>query len=1659
MATTKQINDLCDNRNDEVDWPQNASGQTSTATVTTSLVSDASFVVIPERSETTRHPISPLCKKDFRPNSPIIEFAEIELSEKSHKSIETMQDFKDEMLKINWPSAIQAKLATKQPNPSEESFSYDDIKVAGRPIGKNKKEPKNELALLMYSEKKRNRSNDETTNEIDKFLRLLSAQIKITVGEEPVQRVNEACLRVLHRPPVFTILRIGGPDHLPQFLSICFIVINRVCLRVHTISTSKKDGNRLASNIWIDYLSGKSEFPTWYNDIVFASLPIDNKVLEGMKPSLKVLNLNSGENAWIRDLTREGVEKNPGPYWVDSICAKINGTGRLQVPLPGIWKAKELTKVTIFMYGAVPQHPIESYGSGSLLVTLDDAKAKKSKFCIPLTNAVTTSIKIEMLYTPKVDNPNFQLDADLGNLAEIRYAMVVSHGYQPQVEISDQPIWVTDIPTDHMIKVNTQRMKRDLTKDGDIESNPGPTPCIMCSSWDCNHTVEDISAMFNGNSKILTSVVEAEYTSESIEAEHSYAIQDVEITPDEHTNLMTKLRIEPAKHSTEFSKSYFEHHLNNMCKGANNTSIWAEHMATFYPQIPIKTQNRFQVLTEDKYETDATNDHFEETQFKIDANKLTRKQVNQRKEHPTLQDEEVRKQKKKKVEDIATTQDNINKARQAQLSAVKRIAAKWKEQPWLLIRAIETKIKKPFLSLVMKEAFGDNWEEQNEFDNITMAAYCYLRDIPKRIERAMISLIDNRISDWTYKQNAEWAEFYQSQFGDNWYSDLKVLASEKLLHNKKVHAYNGNPTFTHTMDDVDSCKNWPKFYETNNGGQKLLGSTLQTLFSYLPSTATAISNDLGKQDSITANIINENNTTDGPASQRFPNTSLIPRRVRKNADKTLIDCDKRLQVHLIDVCDYMSSSLRQTDLGEMLTNVVRNQNSSAWRKDNITLSGFSAFDMVGINVVQSIKGLSLEQVLLKLELLHSVLAHNVINSWIPTSEYDAIDGLTKPTNRNGVLGINDSLIFGETCGGNTALFPFTGEAGTIAFHLTLGSIPENRRPNAIFMPPAILQAFESGPEAIALFVMLWAEWPFGLYTITKQTTDNENKNEAEQKYIANECTTKVPGYMNIDIVLPRQTSAPNPTAQGQANNLAVVRPHVGSQPSTAFPVANAVLDISFVGPAGLTEYNLCEYLFTWALNFDQTTIRAMLARLNAIVKVSDTLNAMHEVALSCHSAFGVLMEQNRDNTTIQNANSVSQMRTSDAFCFWHGMTGSDWPCPTGIGSYDRLILRTDILTWNQVVLGLRTNEEVSPTHEDLPEHIGNPRCVYWEALTAQLMASVMTVNFANIGISTLSWEGSFTNTTMMSYQRIARDLFCRIGQGGQLAVGRFGNMLRYLTANMTGFSPSVQEIMGFEVTAYHRILPQVHFAAPIRNEDTRLTLMPPAIMVDVQIQMLSENLPKWTNSFPPPKGLKSTMGYSDGLYLLRTTNLANSSTFIQRDIMNPALNSNELPDVEDETLWNQRLMWWGSNTRIIADYTGTVIAGGLYPGPTQFLKQRPRINYPGLVTPTGTLNANTISFPRVNSLGLRVFPFEPVNVATLYVQAMKRVNQLNKQAWLINGVIVRPTLLAIDEKRDKWLELTDKANFQMEESGKVNSEIVPPEALPNLQDQTIEQIA
>jgi hypothetical protein len=178
------------------------------------------------------------------------------------------------------------------------------------------------------------------------------------------------------------------------------------------------------------------------------------------------------------------------------------------------------------------------------------------------------------------------------------------------------------------------------------------------------------------------------------------------------------------------------------------------------------------------------------------------------------------------------------------------------------------------------------------------------------------------------------------------------------------------------------------------------------------------------------------------------------------------------------------------------------------------------------------------------------------------------------------------------------------------------------------------------------------------------------------------------------------------------------------------------------------------------------------------------------------------------------------------------------------------------------------------------------------------------------------------------------------------------------------------------------------------------------------------------------------------------------SGYMESEIMNACLDTDERPDSGDKTRWNQRLLWQ-QPYREISDYSGHNLPVANYVANGLYIKPRPQPLIEGTVRAQEGLCANTFCLPLSDENGTRIFVYVRAAQATRMVQAEERLVRLSFAAWLMQSVRAQPAVSNVKSRPNKWDRLARKG-FQEAETAVASLDKVTESPKPEVIEQVVD---
>nr|AIP98394.1 structural protein [Penaeid shrimp infectious myonecrosis virus] len=1163
----------------------------------------------------------------------------------------------------------------------------------------------------------------------------------------------------------------------------------------------------------------------------------------------------------------------------------------------------------------------------------------------------------------------------------------------------------------------------DILLSGDVEENPGPegmeqvsiTPeqlqmILAMQKSPPKPKIKELSEReiqlrLQGNEatrrhqRFKGEPIDPVLTREDIIRKHN---QQNGILPDEKEQPVVVNNVHPLEKEYSIEKEGMVWDEEQFLTYIHDKSSSNDHYACIYNVV---THNRFGVLEmpEDPLEMI---DHYEPGEEP--KTKPKTKSGNKRE----LNDETFYRKKKTKTTKEPKTQEQKKIDHDNMFSRLLRRL----DKPQIVAAWLNNRPSRKLVEKLADSKFGIGWQAKEEYTTsmVIVSGYINCEPLPLIVDKLLS--VDNNYDMW--QQTDKYFDnliTLCNRVSDVTYTSAQLCRDASILNNKKMHVENGNIVSMENQSEIDSQT---KFFSLLEDDNKLpIVDELRVLADMTAqrSNVNTAGNHLRDNDSIRADAVLANNTVRNNCQIPIPVTTLIPRQIR-GLNGVLVNQQLRLQGIETHITDSYISKAEPSDYSKQLSEMVNAQKTSTWRANNIASQGWDMFDTVQLNTNISQKDLSMDTALTKLMLLYQLTTQNLPATQLPSSIYSAFDSRTQPTLQDGIWGINNGVnIFGEQCGGLAApVFPFSGGTGEITFHLTLQSVPQEFQESAIFVPATALQAAKEGARTLAMYVLMFAEWPFGMYTKTKQTTDNAGNNQSDQIFIHSESTVHIPGQKQMHIVLPRKVNMVNPTTIAEANARVVIQPTYGTVAAGA-GVANGNINVAAVGVA-LPTVNLTDYLVSWATDFTLGDIKQLVERMKTTLPISRDLMAARQNAMLLSTLFPPLIQSNVASDTKEVPGTAGAYTACLANLGIPETLTVNWGVDINVQPLYQL-LETDITAHNRYVLNLFKREEVVAGAYEFG-WLGHMASYMMGLLLTMNISSVFNVWYSTRRISTKAWDTAY-DSNIQAYQDMHYQMFSWSSMQGSIAPAMVDEILHNLCGQMFGFSLPLRQVLfnalpitfssfgswmlprvsdGFQTVRYYDVGPPVINA----KRDGEV----PVSMIDAWTYKFTEKLPKSFLPWPMPEGKDSTMGYDPEKEPALIDNSNETGNVFRPFMARNGNNSNYLPtnytiDVSqnghDESCINVDLF---NNVAgvTLTNYDGTATNADVVPTGS-YIKQRAMPINANAVRPTETLDAANHTKPFAIEGGRLVYLGGTIANTTNVVNAMQRKQRLSKPAF------------------------------------------------------------
>lgn len=984
---------------------------------------------------------------------------------------------------------------------------------------------------------------------------------------------------------------------------------------------------------------------------------------------------------------------------------------------------------------------------------------------------------------------------------------------------------------------------------------------------------------------------------------------------------------------------------------------------------------------------------------------------------------------------------------------------------------------KPNIKLVRdiaKVVYGQNWYTIRETSPELFTVYCYCNRISN--QEIFDTAIEVLVND-SFK-----AEFCGPLFTE--LTGSPYISGAARMHNKKMHALNGN-IFIESFDDVKSAPNW-KAVATAAPGVQTSGRTIadyETYFTGYSKLSAPTVTDLRDFDGIKDDYVSTTNQIIQGKKVRFPCSPLKPvnllkfrqppppppptlsgtsvstgesssggsipaavsstsaastsQAARGAVSYTRVGDSLPVPPHGVELfkdpspleyvsfttAEYRSNMLTDTSKAKEIKLLTQNAASVRFRATDIDSSGYLSLDVFGLAKEATAKGFNLEAPVLRLLLLSDALAIDDYRAYVPKSIFSNVDGVLdwdpdsigsyyNAPNYDGLEGEHQ--------------FPFVGGNGTIRFHLSLETVEPQRRSAAVFAPPFLFQTSRDPQIQFFLFILSLCEWPTGIFSFSaRYVRERDPPINITQAWIHRASLTRVPGPIDLDIIIPRRTSERKPQTQAECERLAQIVPHNYYVVPSPDPAPGNLLFTTDVN--NQKDNNLTEYINSYITEIAAMDVYNYLSTLNLNFGIEATVEACLDLVAGANYGFPMLLDSSELDgfpgalDWFGESVAASSLFTKTATP-WMGLREtveySNLPL-TKARKPSAVIFEFSYQAWNKVVLGLSVSEDTAPSASmELSPLICNPKQVYWMVLKAMTLAITSQTFFSTVGLSAAAWDEAATSKRNRAMQKMAFMTYCTELCPSILKPPKLAKVFTSIHQHL--FSVPLATIQykdsqsQYPITFFSRQVlpskfPKVIKSSVSDNAIEASDLYTPSIVVDVFINVMAEKPIKFQCNMLPAYATKGTMGFSSGLAPKHFPRSAKMGPYVDTTTLDGVAATNKLFSLSDEHMWNNRLLMT-SGTMEVVDNTGTVVEekyGDICPRQRNQFHDTPghwaTDMTPDCTNRTQTAGCCTTTFPSITKHALLPIPVVDATRRMPLSRAMQQCGTIARECWRLNG--------------------------------------------------------
>jgi hypothetical protein len=590
------------------------------------------------------------------------------------------------------------------------------------------------------------------------------------------------------------------------------------------------------------------------------------------------------------------------------------------------------------------------------------------------------------------------------------------------------------------------------------------------------------------------------------------------------------------------------------------------------------------------------------------------------------------------------------------------------------------------------------------------------------------------------------------------------------------------------------------------------------------------------------------------------------------------------------------------------------------RKDAVSQVGVRETDRLMFAGTTTPVSPSMLQPHLKMELYAKTLAWGADTPFVPLMNDCKIDPLAEWTGDDAIFGYNIGTVNNEDNLNalGERIFPWQGQraTGSITFHASMKTVPASKRATVLLAPITSL-AFGDGLGTainVALMAMAYAPYPCGFHVVGKPCQRLGVGNADDIEHIPFSNLVRIPGMLDIHMLLPSEDGVEPPTNQQEANTRVLYQATAG--PSNGLTmVADQVLDVSW-DPANLNTYELADFLQTWletpASPVDFTSIRRWLIYFAEIHRQFDDARAALEWArvLTWRYPRPVNGEwdagDQRFSTFGDNAASSTLDFGGRAF-----VTPGLFPEDAPVARWDYQVPGSAPMIWTK--LAARIIQAYDRGDPSWYHDAGGPYELIWSQQTARAYAASWQMLYADMGLPISVWRNVQTDSNFVTIRNTLRMFFLQTANHPEGVPNHAprGSLMAAVLKSVVGYHPYHD---GFGFTLYHYYCwPSETWGEPVDLGNIGFggdySQCVPIVLPGVWMQITCAKIVKENVVLPVPNS--KARGYDDqSLIAFKYGNNTMSAPVDASHGVRPAVGTQEWPKKSAMARWNERLTWF-----------------------------------------------------------------------------------------------------------------------------------------------------